>query len=162
MRIKQLVLALLAIGMVGCGPEQMTTDAPHFEGLDPKVVAEVLSHPRARLFIDQSEDWKPNIAQTITLNFILCRDAMRAYRQWTSTGIPPALAPMPEPVHPQQYAYSDARHQYNDYNQAIQSGDPQVLLSLITGQQTCGAWIPARPGELSGPTIEEVLLGRDQ
>lgn len=140
----------------------MAPDAPHFEGLDPEVVAEVLSHPRDRLFIDRSENRKPNIAQAITLNFILCRDAMRVYRQWTSTGIPPAFAPMPEPVHPQQYAYSDARDEYNDYNQAIQSGDPQVLLSLITGQQTCGAWIPARPGELSGPTIEEVLLGRDQ
>ena len=162
MRIKQLFLMLLALAMVGCGPDQMTTDAIHFEGLDPEVVAEVLTHPRAQRFINRGEDMKGNIAQAITLNFILCRDAMRAYQEWTSTGIPPTLAPLPEPVHPQQYAYSDTLYEYNTYQQSILSGDPQVLLSLITGQQTCGRWIPARPGDLSGPTIEDILLGRDQ
>lgn len=161
MRIKQLLLMLLALGMAGCGPDQMATDAIHFEGLDTAVAAEVLSHPRAQRFIDQGGDMKPNIAQAITLNFILCRDAMRAYQEWISTGLPPTLDPMPEPVHPQQYAYSDARNDYNTYEQSIQSGDPQVLLSLITGQYTCGRWIPARPGDLSGPTIEDILLGRN-
>jgi hypothetical protein len=31
------------------------------------------------------------------------------------------------------------------------------LRQMLTGEGTCGTWVPARPGDVDGPTIAEIV-----
>lgn len=160
----KLVYALIACCLAvltGCGQGSISKDADYFEGLDPSVVAEVLANPVAMQKIEQEPvDTHESLAQGGVRNFIVCRDALRVYQEWLRTGIQPTLAPLPMPDHPREPSHSLWKQDYARLVDLVRSGDPEQLRTRwLTGNGSCGQWIPAKPGDVSGPTIEDVVEG---
>ena len=160
--LKLLLLALCLNLLAGCSDSILSSpDADVFQGLDPTVVSEVLANPAARAKIEtEPKEGQPGLAQGIVMNFIVCRDLLKDYQQWQQTGIAPTLKPLPRPTNPDPLTDEDWELSYLDIKESIESGDPEELRDLLTGNPSCGEWIPAQPGDISGPTIEDVILGR--
>lgn len=49
---------------------------------------------------------------------------------------------------------------YSGIKKSVESRDPENLRDRLIGEGRCGEWIPAQPGDVSGPTIEDIVLGR--
>ena len=157
-----LLLVLALVVLTGCSGSILSSpDADVFQGLDPTVVSEVLANPTARAKIEgwPKED-QPGLAQGITMSFIVCRDLLKDYQQWQQTGIPPTLKPLPQPTNPDPLTAEHWELRYLAIKETIESGDPKQLRDFLTGNPSCGEWIPAQPGDISGPTIEDIVLGR--
>ena len=160
--LKLLLLALCLNLLAGCSSSVLSSpDADVFKGLDPAVVSEVLANPAARTKIERrpKED-QPGLAQGIVMSFIVCRDLLKDYQQWQQAGIAPTLKPLPRPTNPDPLTAEHWELRYIDIKETIESGDPEELRDFLTGNPSCGEWIPAQPGDISGPTIEDVVLGR--
>jgi hypothetical protein len=145
----------------GCGAGQsLSADAPYFEGLDSGVVAEVLVDPVARQKIEEEpEDTRESMAQGIAINFMVCRDALRVYEDWIGTGVAPDLNPLPVPARPREPSYSDWETTFADLEARLASGEIEQLRFWLTAEGSCGQWIPALPGDPSGPTIKDAVEG---
>jgi len=151
-----IVVCLLVV--VSCGGDLFSADAKHFQGLDPAVVAEVLTNPVARQKIEEEPSaTRESMAQAIVINFILCRDAFRVYRDWINTGRAPDLAPPPLPTNPRDPSFSGLESYYGLFESAIDSGELERLRFVLTAEGSCGRWIPAVPGDSSGPTIMDSI-----
>ena len=160
--LKLLPLALCINLFAGCSGSILSSpDSDVFQGLDPAVVSEILENPTVRTKIERrpKED-QPGLAQGIAINFIVCRDMLHDYQQWQNTGIAPTLRPLPRPSNPDPLTADHWELRYIDIKESIESGDPEQLRDFLTGEGSCGEWIPAQPGDISGPTIEDVVLGR--
>ncbi|RNL60583.1 hypothetical protein EFK50_19905 [Nocardioides marmoriginsengisoli] len=166
MRTKRLAIAACALACAafaaGCGsdePASLRADAPVFQGLDGKVVAEVLANPDAsrKIAEEETDSARDSMAQGIVINFVTCREVAAAYRSWLTTGVRPELAPVPAVRSPQEPSYTDARGIREHLVARILSGDPSQLRAYLEGPSSCGHWIPAVPGDVSGPTIEDSL-----
>jgi len=161
---RAVVVAALGLTLLtGCGQDDtgLSPDADYYAGLDPKVVAEYVANPvvQQKLAQDTPEE-RPSLAQGGAINFIVCRDSLRVYQEWLRNGKPPALAPLPKPDHPQP-SYDYWKDDYARLQALVASGDPEQLRDKwLTGDGSCGQWIPAQPGHPRGPTIEDVVLGR--
>jgi hypothetical protein len=154
----RLGIVLCAVAVVGCGGDVPSADAEHFQGLDPAVVTEVLTNPIARQKIEEEPSpTRESMAQGIVINFILCRDAFRVYREWINTGSPPDLARPPVPTRPREPSSSDLESYYALFEDAIDSGELERLRFVLTAEGSCGRWIPAVPGDSSGPTIMDAI-----
>ena len=160
--LKLLLLSLCLNLLAGCSDSILSSpDSDIFQGLDPTVVSEVLENPAVRAKIERwAKEDQPGLAQGIVINFIVCRDMLYDYQQWQNTGIAPTLRPLPRPANPDPITAEDWELIYIDIKGSIESGDPEQLRDLLTGEGSCGEWIPAQPGDISGPTIEDIVLGR--
>ena len=160
--LKLLLLVLCLNLLTGCSDSILSSpDADIFQGLDPTVVSEVLANPAARAKIEtEPKDRQLSLAQGITMSFIVCRDLLKDYQQWQQTGIAPTLKQLPKPTNPDPLTAEHWELSYLDIKESIESGDPEELRDFLTGEASCGEWIPAQPGDISGPTIEDVILGR--
>ncbi len=157
-----LIVGFLLV-VTGCdSAEPLSVDASFFEGLDEVVVAEVLVNPVARQKIEEEpEDTKESMAQGIVINFVVCRDAFRVYEDWITRGVAPDLGPLPAPVSPREPSYTDWKTSYAQLETRLDSGELEQLRFWLTAEGSCGRWIPANPGEASGPTIRDVVEGEE-
>lgn len=161
-RIACLVACCVLVVGACASSKAVSADASYFDGLDQDVVAEVLADPVARQKIDEEpEDTRASMAQGITINYVVCRDALRVYQDWLSTGSASELAPLPVPVSPMQPSYSDWEASFAGLEARLDSGELEQLRFWLTAEGSCGQWIPAHPGEPSGPTIKDVVAGEE-
>lgn len=152
------VAATTACGNQNSKLEPLTTASSVFAGLDSVVVQEVLDSPVASGKINEETDLadRDSLAQGIVVNFITCRDVARAYEEWVTSGQAPTLAPGAVPDDPLAwYEYEPANRERLE--SAIASGDPSRLRPYLVEESSCGNWIPAKPGDVSGPTIREAI-----
>jgi hypothetical protein len=63
------------------------------------------------------------------------------------------------PDHPLQPSYGDLQMLYQFYGEHIRHGQVTTLADDLTNDSGCGKWTPAAPGDVSGPTIAEVVRG---
>jgi len=99
------------------------------------------------------------MAQGIVINFMTCREVAAGYRTWVTQGVRPKLRPVPSVGAEKQPSYDDAKAIRDRLESLIASGDPSQLRVTLEGPSSCGHWIPAKPGDVSGPTIEDSLKG---
>ncbi|WP_203336264.1 hypothetical protein [Nocardioides limicola] len=169
------VLGLLAlIAAAGCGTQAtalptLDEDSAIFVGVEPSIVTEVLAHPQAQAMLDEEgtadddsgssgEERRDSLAQGIAINFVMCRATAEAYKSWLSSGVRPATPRVPTVAEPQEPSYSDWLDLQDRLDGLFMSGDPaQVRDRFLTGAGSCGEWIPAVPGDVSGPTIEDEI-----
>lgn len=146
-------------GVTDLGAVVITPNSEALAGLDSNVTTEMLANPIAvrRLRDEQGRAAKESLAQGMAINFTVCRDVLRVYEEWLKSGTPPELGPLPEPNSPRQPAMQNWNDAYLDLQERMASGDPDRLKEFLTGEGSCGEWIPATPGVGSGPTIEEVV-----
>ena len=161
MRWLVVLVIWFSVVAAGCSHQGATSvDAPYFEGLDQTVVGEVLNDPVALQKIEEEpSDTRESMAQGIVINFMVCRDALRVYQGWRNTGVAPSLEPLPTPTNPREPSYSDWITSYANLETRVDSGELEQLRFWLTAEGSCGRWIPARPGDVSGPTIRDVVEG---
>ena len=146
--------------VAGCsgGEPAPTASSNYFDGLDGAVVAEVLANPVAmRKVAEEPTSTRSSMAQGIVRNFEQCRTAFQAYQSWLTTGVvpaPPQLSDPAEPIEPSNAAVVQSARMISD---ALDSGDPGGLRHFLTGNGSCGQWIPAEPGDLKGQTIKAAV-----
>lgn len=132
---------------------------PIFAGLPPQVVNEVLQNPEAQANIAMpvSGQARDALWQGMVGNFVFCRQMLSFYETWHSTGAKPASFPTPvTPEHPLS-SYQDVLNTYAFYKTRVATGDIRVLQDLLLNDSGCGKWIPATPGDSTGPTIADVV-----
>jgi len=66
---------------------------------------------------------------------------------------------MPVPDQPVEPSNATTVMAHETITRALESGDPQPLRQFLVGEGTCGQWIPAEPGDVSGPTIADEVQG---
>jgi len=155
-------LAVLLLVVAGCsgGPVVLSPDGDYFDGLDPALVAEVLGNPTSKWVIGSFEgEEQEQVAQGSVVNYGYCREMLRVYQEWTITGVRPELEPPRMPDSPRgdlAYWWGLTRAEAEDL---LASGDiEQWRLGLANPNGNC-AHVPAKPGDISGPTIAEVVKG---
>lgn len=159
--MKTWFITLVAALVAGCGQfgaVDISAESSALAGLDGAVVAEVLANPIARQRINEEpEATRESMAQGIVRNFIVCRSAHDAYRTWIGTGIAPEPPPLPEPTNPIDPSAGNWVAVHASLVDSIQSGEPDRLRSWITGNGSCGVWIPAIAGQPDGLTINDAI-----
>lgn len=160
-------LALVGVAITaGCSPDSgdersnlPPTASEIFAGLDRPLVEEVLANPNAsrKIAEEETESARHSMAQGIVINFWTCRWVAGAYREWVTQGRRPDVPPVPRVGAPQEPSYGDALVIRDSLAARVASGDPSALREYLTGPSSCGHWIPAEPGDVSGPTIEDSL-----
>lgn len=146
-------------GVTDLGAVVITPDNEALEGLDSAVATEMLANPIAmeRLRDEQGRAAKESLAQGMAINFSVCRDVFRVYEGWLNSGTPPELEPLPRPVSPRQPAMQAWNSSYLDLQKRVASGEADRLKDFLTGEASCGEWIPAIAGDRFGPSIEEAV-----
>lgn len=159
--LRHLVIGVsISLLIYGCsGDDQLTTDAPFFRGLDPAVVAEVLAHPHHAQVLRSEGAERDSQAQARVILFSVCRDAFQAYRRWLSTGQAPTLEPLPRPEQPLEPGYPAWQEEYERLQDIVATGDPDGLRRWISSEGGCGTHVPARPGDVGGPTVSQAVAG---
>lgn len=133
---------------------------PIFAGLPSAVVAEVLRNPAAQANIDMpiSAEDRNSLWQGMVENFVMCRQLLHVYTSWRATGMPStADFAIPKPTHPLQPSYGDLTRLYPFYASHMKPGHIQDLAHDLTNDSGCGKWVPATPGDITGPTIADVV-----
>lgn len=156
-----LLALVVAASIAGCGNQDTTLQAGDqtFAGLDATVVKEVLE---SRVAEERVAGDEPNVAaaryQGMVRNFIACRSAYAAYREWVSSGVAPKLTTQPVPTYPAPTAI-DMDRDIQAFQDDLASGDITLLRDALTNPTGCGNWIPASPGDQDGPTIADAVIG---
>lgn len=135
-------------------------DSPFFRGLPPAVVDEVLANSSAQANVDiLAPEERAHMWQGMVVNFTFCRQQFGAYEAWKASGVRPPAPVFTPPSQPVGDMLADWNSYYSSLRQLIESGDAADLASDLTGDASCGNWIPARPGDTNGPTIGDVVRG---
>ena len=157
----RLILVVFGSVVASCSGATMSPTASYFKGLDGAVVDEVLANPVAIQKIEETPSAEQaSMAQGIVMNFITCRQGLRAFEEWRLTGRVPTLGPFPQPESPTEPSYTSNRTQYDVMSDALDSGEIDRLVFVLTANGSCGQWIPANPGEPGGPTVQDLVEGR--
>ena len=138
---------------------QETAAAPEFAGLPPAVVVEVLSNPKAQANIQPglSEKATADMWQGMAVNFIFCRQMLSYYEDWRDSGVRPKSFPRPPRVANPRESFTDMVGGYRYYHDEAKAGEIAKFRSLLTNDSGCGVWIPAKPGDVTGSTIADVV-----
>jgi len=165
-RFRALAVLLLVAGC-SSGPVVLSPDGDYFEGLDPAVVEEVLASPVAVSQINQDclaeEDYERS-GQAVVLRYTYCRELLRVYEEWLTTGTQPEWHSPTMPTFPRVgtagYPIDEGWDLILDYTEEVlASGDIELLrFELVNPNGTC-APDPAKPGDINGPTIADVVKG---
>lgn len=152
-------LVLVGICVMGaCGSSgTLSADSPIFDGLPQQTVEEALANPHLQRNLEGDEDQQrqQSIAQASVRNIIYCREQLRIYETWLTTGTPPEPTRPPVPDDPLEPGNAAIEQDYAMLENAIESGDPSVMKQRLTANGSCGQWVPATPGDTEGPTIAE-------
>ena len=158
--MRTLVLFTFCLFLVGCASDDVfDPEARHFVGLDPAVVAEVLSNPVERSRIERESSDQKNLAQVRVIHFIMCRDVLRVYREWLNTGYSSELRDLPKPTYKEEGFYS-WDYDYERFENILETGSIEELRKRLTLEPSCGRSVPYQLGDISGPTIADIVLGR--
>lgn len=156
--VKSTACLVMGLALAACSRDtSLGPSDPVFQGLTQSVVQEVLASPSAKQRVegDDPETAKARY-QGMVRNFIACRAALSVYQGWVKQGTPPALPSQPKPTNPVSTA-ADMDGDIARFKESIASGDISLLREQLTNDSGCGAWIPAVPGRVSGPTIAQVV-----
>lgn len=147
-------LSIPAAGCSGPPPE----DAQLFQGLDPVVVQEVLDNPVHERDISalpestRDRGWQYTVAEMDA-----CRDLHAAYQEWLRTGEQPKLPAWDVPQAPEPGYLELAQSAEKVMRAAYEGGDPAEVVTYLTAEGSCGTWVPAKPGDVKGPTIAKTV-----
>lgn len=156
----------LLTGQVAVSPASQELDpspeAAYFDGLPRATVEEVLANPAAKEMIRYpiTPEKRQQLWQGMTLNFIFCRQMLGYYDTWKTTGTQPTDFPRPSalPTHPVPAVITQMYVDYRSYREASTEGLARFKwMMLLDG--SCGQWIPAKPGDHTGPTIADIVRG---
>jgi hypothetical protein len=154
-------LALSAALLAGCtaGPPTPTPDDPLFAGLDRATVVEALASPTVKEAVE-GEDRAMMEAhlQNGVRNIYACRSALAVYQEWVRTGTAPAFPDQPTPTHPAMWS-EDEDADIANFRKLAKGGEIASLRSELLDEGGCGNWVPAKPGDLSGPTVGDIVRG---
>jgi hypothetical protein len=148
--------------LAGCGStgSGLSTSASYSKGLPSSVVTEALANPSLKQNMQGVTGTAlQSLAQAGVRNMIFCREELHVYQKWMATGQPPTITPGPAPVHPLEPGNAAIVQDYASLSTAVRSGDPSELQVAPTGNGSCGQWVPATPGDTSGPTVARVAEG---
>jgi hypothetical protein len=157
-----LATTVATVGFAGSGTPPIgappkPTD-PVFAGLDQSVVVEVLANPQAQqntAILPVSQ--RNAMWQGMVENFVMCRQVLDVYQSWTATGTAPSdPLPITTPQHPAA-SFPAVVNAYRFYDSEIASGDPSRLRNDLLNHSGCGVWVPANPGDSTGPTIADIV-----
>jgi hypothetical protein len=150
-------LMLVACGSTGSG---LSAGASFFKGLPASVVTEALANPTLKRNMEgMTGEALQSLAQAGVRNMIFCREELHVYQRWIATGQLPAITQGPAPAHPLEPGNAAIVQDYASLSADVRSGDPSQLQSALTGNGSCGQWVPAKPGDPGGPTIAQVVAG---
>ena len=157
------VAVLLTMFAGACSSQEegkLTASDPTFAGLDAVVVQEVLANPVAKQGVagDASDATRARY-QGMVRNFSACRAALSVYQEWSRTGVAPVFPKQAAPLNPSPWA-ADMDADIKRFKTELTSGDISLLRDALTNESGCGAWIPAKSGDISGPTISDVVRGK--
>lgn len=153
-------LTLVACSSTGGG---LSAGASYFQGLPSSVVAEALANPSLRQNMEGVTGGAlQSLAQAAVRNMIFCREELHVYQRWIATGQPPAIARGPVPAHPLEPGNAAIVRDYASLSAAVRSGETSELQTALTDNGSCGQWVPATPGDTSGPTIAQVVARGQQ
>lgn len=160
-RLRMFAVTAGCMMVTSCAANAVTISAqdPAFAGLPHELVAEVLESPVAKQRVAGDDEALAKARyQGMVRNYSACRAALAVYQEWVRSGSPPAYPPQPRPSNPASFA-EDMDRDIANFRQLARSGDISLLRQELTSDSGCGAWIPAKPGDPSGPTISDVVRG---
>lgn len=132
-----------------------------FEGLPRDVVSEVLANPTAlanvAIWPEEETDGRNALWQGMVINFTQCRQMLSIYEEWRTTGEPSSLPPLVLPSHPVGDVITTARQADSSYRELLAQANRSQLGEFLKNESGCGVWIPAKPGDVSGPVIADVV-----
>lgn len=153
-------VALLVLAGCSHGGGGVSTDASYFQGLPAPVVAEALANPTVQRNLQgDPQAMQESLAQASVREILFCREGLRVYESWISTGTPPEVSPGPIPAHPIEPGNSAIKQDYANLKEAVGSGEPTQLQAMLSGEGSCGQWVPANPSEPNGSTIDQAVKG---
>lgn len=153
-------IAAVTLVVTGCSATAgLAAEDPVFAGLDRGTTEEVLASPVAkeRVAGDGQAEMRARY-QNIVRNFYACRSALSVYQEWVASGAAPEFPHQPVPANPAMWA-DDEDQDVADFKEAAASGDIERLRNKLTNESGCGAWVPAKTGDLTGPTVGDVVRG---
>ena len=132
-----------------------------FEGLPKDVVSEVLANPTAQanvaMWPEEETEGRNALWQGMVINFTQCRQMLSIYEEWRATGEPARLPTLVLPSHPVGDVIATARQVDSSYRELLAQANRSQLGELLKNESGCGVWIPAKPGDVSGPVIADVV-----
>ncbi|MFT3861939.1 hypothetical protein [Micropruina sp.] len=159
LRIFAVIAGCLMATSCAAGTVTISAQDPAFAGLPHELVAEVLESPVAKQRVAGDDEALAKARyQGMVRNYAACRAALAVYQEWMRTGRAAAYPPQPRPSNPASFA-EDMDRDIANFRQLARSGDISLLRQELTSDSGCGAWIPAKPGDPSGPTISDVVRG---
>lgn len=137
-------------------PAPLSAADPIFAGLDPAVVSEALAHPQLKENWEGLPDDDKARAQNAVRNFANCRASLWVYQEWLRSGKAPSYPPQARPTNPQKWA-ADMDREVELSTKLASGGDISALRADLVNESGCGSWIPAKPGDINGPTVGDVV-----
>jgi len=132
-----------------------------FEGLPKDVVSEVLANPTAlanvEMWPEEETEGRNALWQGMVINFTQCRQILSIYEEWGTTGKPSSLPNLVLPSHPVGDVVRTARQVDSSYRELLAKATRTELGDFLKNESGCGVWIPAKPGDVSGPVIAEIV-----
>jgi hypothetical protein len=132
-----------------------------FEGLPKDVVSEVLANPAAlanvAMWPEEETDGRNALWQGMVINFTQCRQMLSIYEEWRPTGEPSSLPTLVLPTHPVGDVITTARQVDSSYRELLAQTNRSQLGEFLKNESGCGVWVPAKPGDVDGPVIADVV-----
>lgn len=132
-----------------------------FEGLPKDVVSEVLANPTAlanvEMWPEEETEGRNALWQGMVINFTQCRQMLGIYEEWGTTGEHSSLPNLVLPSHPVGDVVTTARQVDSSYRELLAEATLTELGDFLKNESGCGVWIPARPGDVSGPVIADIV-----
>ena len=137
-----------------------------FEGLPKDVVSEVLANPTAlanvEMWPEEETEGRNALWQGMVINFTQCRQMLSIYERWGTTGEHSSLPNLVLPSHPVGDVVTTARQVDSSYRELLAKATLTELGDFLKNESGCGVWIPAKPGDVSGPVIADVVESLDR
>lgn len=138
-----------------------TADSPIFEGLPKDVVSEVLANPSAlanvAIWPEDEVEGRNALWQGMVINFTQCRQMLSIYQESRTTGRVSSLPDLVLPSRPVGDVMVTAHQVDSSYRELLAQTSSSQLAEFLMNESGCGVWIPAKPGDVDGPVIADVV-----
>lgn len=153
-----LVLLAVFVGFKSSQENQIGIESKIFAGLPRELVEEVLANPVA---ISNTQGLERHDVEKLwqgqAINFMMCREFLVVYQEWVTTGQPPPELPEIATTAYRSEAFTNMSSMYDLYNNLVTAGNIDEFRFALTGDGTCGEWIPAEPSDINGKTIADAV-----
>lgn len=143
-------------------PSPINEDSAIFKSFPTEITQEVLQNLKAISNTgglkreDQEILWQGQI-----INFQMCRQMLNVYQSWISAGTPPDSLPSIQNGAFNSTVFVNMSSMYDYYNKIAESGSIDDFREALTADGSCGVWIPAKPNDVNGPSIADVVNSLD-